>query len=68
MENSYYGLYYGLLRSFITDITEFHFGYYGTFLKVFIDSESRHQKRFETLTFEKTLEKSSQFITDITEY
>ncbi len=37
------GFYYGLLR-FITDITEFYYGYYGTFLKDFIDSEPRPQK------------------------
>ncbi len=38
-----------------------HYGYYGTFLKVYIGSESRHQKSLETLTFEKTLEKLSRF-------
>ncbi len=61
------GFYYGLLR-FITDITEFYYGYYGTFLKDSIDSEPRPQKTPETLIVEKTLEKSSRFITDITEY
>ncbi len=45
MENYYSitGFYYGLLR-FITDITEFYYVYYGTFLKDFIDSEPRPQK------------------------
>ncbi len=60
MENSYYGF---LLR-FITVYS----GYYGTFLKDLIDSEPRHQKSLETLIFEKNLEKSSRFITDIKEY
>ncbi len=60
MENSYYWF----LLWFIT----VYYGYYGTFLKDFIDSEPRHQKSLEILIFEKTLEKASQFITDITEY
>ncbi len=61
MENSYNGfllrfitVYYGILRfitvdygllRLITDITEFYYGYDGTFLMDFIDSESRHQKK-----------------------
>ncbi len=55
MKNSYYGF----LLWFITDINEFYYRYYGTFLEDFIDSESRHQKCLKTLMFEKTLEKSS---------
>ncbi len=48
--------------------TEFYYGYYGTFLKDFIDSEPRPpQKAPKTLIFEKNLEKPSRFITDITE-
>jgi hypothetical protein len=38
------GFYHSLLR-FIIDNMEFYYGYYGTFLKDFIDSESRHQKK-----------------------
>ncbi len=65
--------YYGFLLQFITDITEFYYGYYGTFLKDFIDSEPRHQKSLETLIFEKKLENRADLlrkkrnITDITE-
>jgi hypothetical protein len=51
-----------ILRSF------FFYGYYGTFLKVFIGFEPRPKKNApETLISEKPLEKLSRFITDVTE-
>ena len=58
------GFYYGLLRilwSFITDIR-------GLFLRILLNLNQDPKKAPETLIFEKTLEKSRQFITDITEY
>ena len=62
------GFYYGILR-FITDITEFYYGYYGTFLKDFVDSGPRPSKKArKALIFGENQEKSGQFITDITEY
>ncbi len=57
-------VYYGLLRilrSFITDVT-------GLSLRILLTLNQDTKKSLETLTFEKNLEKSSQFITDITEY
>ncbi len=60
------GFYYGLLR-FITDITEFYYGYYGIFLRIILTLKQDPKKAPETLIFEKTLEKASRFITDIME-
>ncbi len=57
-------VYYGLLRIlwvFITDIT-------GLFLRFLLTLNQDPQKAPKTLIFEKTLEKLSRFITDITEY
>ncbi len=62
------GRYYGngkfLLRVFIA-IYSVYYGYYGTFLKILL---TLNQDTKNTLTFEKTLEKLSRFVTDITEY
>jgi hypothetical protein len=63
MENSCNGF---LLR-FITDITEFYSRYYATFLRILLNLNQDTKKSLEPLIFEKTLEKSSRFITDITE-
>ncbi len=60
------GFNYGLLR-FVTDIMEFNYGYYVTFLKDFVDLDQTQKKRGAKPLILGNLENPGRLVTDITE-